>query len=71
MNRVAEAVKQHLFELHFKSLFNNGRGYSFPCDARGRVDMDTLSSRCVKNYLFARATVGREFAVPSVQPSSS
>jgi len=71
VDKFAEPVKQHLFELHFKSLFIGGRGYAFPCDARGRVDMDTLSSRCVKNYLYARATVGREFAAPLVQPSSS
>jgi hypothetical protein len=71
VDKFAEPVKQHLFELHFKSLFNGGRGYAFPCDAHGRVDMDALSSRCVKNYLYARATVGREFAAPSVQPSSS
>jgi hypothetical protein len=53
--------------LLFRSLFGEGRGLAFPCDARGRVDMDSLSERARANYLFARAAVGRDFARPSVQ----
>lgn len=33
------------FELRFHSLFDEGRGYSFPCDAMGHVDLDVLSER--------------------------
>jgi hypothetical protein len=55
------------FELRFKSLFNEGRGLSFPCDANGRVDMDALTERARDNYLYARTVVGREFASPAVQ----
>jgi hypothetical protein len=40
---------------------------AFPCNALGGVDMDALSERGRSNYLFARAMVGREFAVPSVR----
>ena len=54
------------FEVWFRSLFQEGRGYAFPCDAEGRVDLDSLSERGRSNYLFARALVGREFAIPSV-----
>ena len=54
------------FEIRFRSLFHEGRGYSFPCDATGHVDLDALSERGRCNYLFARAMVGREFATPSV-----
>ena len=32
------------YELRFQSLFNEGRGYAFPCDAAGHVDMDSLSA---------------------------
>ena len=57
------------FELRFDSLFVEGRGLSFPCDAAGKVDMDVLSERARCNYLYARAVVGREFRVPAVRPS--
>ena len=55
------------FQLCFRSLFNSGRGYAFPCDSQGRVDLDHLSERARTNYLFARAMVGRELAVPAVE----
>jgi hypothetical protein len=53
--------------LHFRSLFNEGRGYAFPCDAAGRVNMDTLGDRVRNSYLYARAVVGHEFSMPTVQ----
>jgi hypothetical protein len=56
------------FQLCFRSLFKVGRGFAFPCDAQGSVDMDTLSDRGRANYLFARAMVGRELAAPAVEP---
>ena len=54
------------FEIRFRSLFHEGRGYAFPCDAAGHVNLDALTERGRCNYLFARAMVGREFATPSV-----
>ena len=57
------------YELRFQSLFHSGRGFAFPCDVQGRVEMDSLSDRERANYLFARAMVGRELAVPAVRPS--
>lgn len=59
------------YELRFSSLFHTGRAMSFPCDAEGHVDMDALSERARNNYLYARATMGREFAYPCVQMSST
>jgi hypothetical protein len=56
------------FELRFQSLYHSGRGYSFPCDCRGQVDLDQLSDVARNNYLYARAMVGREVAVPAVRP---
>ncbi|GAP33564.1 hypothetical protein ABXN37_00055 [Piscinibacter sakaiensis] len=56
------------FELRFQSLFNEGRALSFPCDGGGHVALDALSERARVNYLYARAVVGREFAVPVVRP---
>jgi len=55
------------YELHFRSLFDAGRAYAFPCDAEGRVQLDELSDKARNNYLYARAVVGREFSVPAVQ----
>jgi len=54
------------FELRFQSLFHEGRGLAFPCDAEGRVDLDALSERARCNYLFARSVVGRDFSQPAV-----
>jgi hypothetical protein len=54
------------FELRFESLFNPGRALAFPCDERGRVEIDALSERARHNYLYARAVVGREYATPAV-----
>jgi len=57
------------YELRFRSLFNEGRAYAFPCDAEGHVDMDSLSERSLNNYLYARSVIGREDAIPAVQSS--
>ena len=56
------------YELRFRSLFDEGRGYAFPCDVRGWVDMDAMSERARLNYLYARTVVGRELATPAVLP---
>jgi hypothetical protein len=53
-------------ELRFISLFNRGRGYAFPCDAGGRVEIDDLSARSRSNYFYARVVVGNELSVPTV-----
>lgn len=58
------------YELRFDSLFIEGRGMSFPCDAAGQVDLDALSERARCNYLYARAVVGREFRTPAVRVRS-
>lgn len=54
------------FELRFESLFQPGRAMAFPCDSCGCVELDKLSDRARRNYLYARAVVGREFATPAV-----
>lgn len=57
------------FELRFPSLSGTGRALSFPCDASGSVQMDSLSARALNNYLLARALMGRDYGWPSVQAS--
>lgn len=56
------------FELRFESLFRPGHALAFPCDASGRVELDGLSDPARRNYLYARAVVGREFFNPAVVP---
>ena len=59
------------YELRFTSLFDEGRALSFPCDAEGHVDIDSLSSRARLNYFYARTVIGREFFMPAVQPNAT
>ena len=55
------------FVLRFSRLFGVGPALSFPCDDAGRVDLDSLGERARCNYLYARAVIGREYAMPAVQ----
>jgi len=54
-------------QLRFASLFNPGRGVAVPCDSNGKVDIDHLSERLKNAYLGARALVGREYSVPTIE----
>jgi hypothetical protein len=65
--RAMQYPTPNCFQLCFRSLFQSGREYAFPCDGQGRVDMDGLTERARLNYLFARAMVGRELSVPAVE----
>jgi hypothetical protein len=56
------------YELRFQSLFDEGRGLAFDCDAGGQVNLDALSERARLNYFYARTVIGREFAMPRVEP---
>jgi hypothetical protein len=66
MQTMKPAPTTGTYEIRYRSLFNEGRGLSFPCDAEGHVPLDELSERARCNYLYARAVVGREFATPEV-----
>lgn len=55
------------FLLRFQSLFDSGRGFAFPCDPQGHVDLNRLSEKARTNYLYARAMVGRELAMPEIE----
>ena len=55
------------FQLCFRSLFHSGRGYAFPCDPTGQVDLDRMSERARNNYFYARAMIGKELAMPAVE----
>ena len=70
MNHAAtrHASRHDQFVLRFPSLFD-GRGFAFPCDARGEVDVDALSPRARHNYLQARNAIGRDLGVPAVLPA--
>jgi len=55
------------FELRFDALAG-GRDFTFPCDARGNVDLDALSDRSRACYLYAHTLIGRDYAVRIVHP---
>lgn len=63
------ASAQTRYVLRFQSLFQEGRAFAFPCDAHGHVDMDLLSEKARNNYLYARAVIGREVAMPAIEPT--
>jgi hypothetical protein len=54
------------YQLRFQSLFDSGRGFAFPCDPKGQVDLDGMTEKARNNYFYARAMVGRELAWPAV-----
>jgi hypothetical protein len=62
-------ASQHRYVLRFASLFADGRGLAFPCDARGEVDVAALSPSARRNYLSARDAVGRDYGFPAVRPA--
>ena len=60
--------RQHAFELCFESLVDSRRNQSFPCDAGGHVDMDSLEQHMLREYLYARTVIGREYRSPRIRP---
>jgi hypothetical protein len=58
------------YQLCFRSLFHSGRGYAFPCDPSGQVDLDRMSENARNNYFYARAMVGRELSPPAVEAAT-
>ena len=59
------------YVLRFDALSVGSRGLAFPCDAKGRVDLDALSERARHNYFYARTLMGREFAFPVVREAAA
>jgi hypothetical protein len=57
-----------VYEIHYRPLADTQSTLHFPCDVQGHVDLDELSPEAVENYLFARAMVGRDYALPAVVP---
>jgi len=57
------------YVLRFESLFDGGRALAFECDAGGHVNLDGLTERAKINYLYARTVIGRDFALPRVEPT--
>ena len=64
---MSETQRSWQFQLCFRPLAASGRGFRFPCDAVGRVDLDRMSERVRNNYFYARAMVGRELTPPAIE----
>jgi len=58
------------YELRYTSLFKAGRGFAFPCNPQGCVDLDELSQQCRDNYFYARSVIGWELSMPRVAVAS-
>ncbi|HSB24189.1 MAG TPA: hypothetical protein VLE94_13910 [Burkholderiaceae bacterium] len=68
MNHAAvHAQPQPGYVLHFRSLFDDGRGFAFPCNERGEVDVAALSPRARANYRAVQHAIGRDFGMPAVE----
>ena len=65
-----ESNRSDDYRLCFRSLFHSGRGYAFPCDPTGNVDLDRMSEQARNNYFYARAMVGRELSAPAVEAAT-
>ena len=57
------------YELCFHDLTDKACVWRFPCDAAGRVDLDSLTERARQDYYFARMVIGRVFRSPDVKSS--
>lgn len=56
------------FEVRYLSLRGATRQLAFRCDARGNVELNALTESERRWFYYARRTVGREFALPTVVP---
>jgi hypothetical protein len=54
------------FEIQYVCLAHDQCDLCFPCDCQGHVELDALSPQAAENYLFARAMVGRDYALPAL-----
>lgn len=66
MHCCPESAAAARYELRFVSLFDAGRGYAFPCDADGDVDLARLSERGRASFQSARGAVGRDLCAPVI-----
>ena len=55
------------FELRFDPLVDEQAPLTFPCDARGQVDLDELCDRSRRDYMFAHTLIGRNFTLPVIR----
>lgn len=68
MNQTANHRHSAAFVLRFQSLFQQGRALAFPCDEHGAVDTARLSERARDSYRRALRAVGRDYAMPAIEP---
>jgi len=67
----SSTLRKVRYELRFAAISDARRNCSFPCDERGRVDIDELTERGRTAYFYARTVVGKELSAPTVAPVST
>jgi hypothetical protein len=65
--QISTPTAEARFELRFVPLVGAHPPLAFDCDAAGAVDIDGLSERERRDYLFAHMLVGRDYASPTVR----
>lgn len=58
------ASPESQYFLLYPAIHQGRRPLAFPCDAKGRVNLDALSEKARLNYFLARMTVGRDYLCP-------
>jgi len=67
-NRCEIAQAPECYELCFNALSDQRCTFRFPCDEAGHVDLDALSERSRREYLYARALIGSVLSRPAIRP---
>lgn len=56
------------FQLRFTALYEQGKGYTFPCDNEGRPMVNEMSNKEIHSYNEVHQMVGIEVSYPTKEP---
>lgn len=56
------------FQLRFTSLYEQGKGYTFPCNNEGRPVVAEMSNKEIRSYNDVKELVGIEVSYPVKEP---
>lgn len=56
------------FQLRFNALYEQGKGYTFPCDKDGKVDISSMSASEIESYALVHVLTGLEYSYPVKEP---
>ncbi len=56
------------FQLRFTSLYEQGKGYTFPCNNEGQPVVAEMSNKEIRSYNEVKELVGIEVSYPTKEP---